>query len=173
MDVSTIKLSRRAWALLAIDTSALLLIVVAAVTKSDAKETVAIAAAIAGLSMIGVGIIFSVDAFKLLYDKDRDSSVKPKLEAVTEAAPNRSAIEQVTSDLTNAASIAGAGTISVDLNKLLPELIKMAAGLAVALLLLGTLLLGGATFGTPEATASVSPAAATQAPASAPAPSRS
>ncbi len=123
--------------------------VVAFVLDAQAKEIVTVATAIAGLSTVAVGLALAKDAFKLLYDKEAHDK-----EAQGTATPS-TAMRSVATSLT---TIPG---VVVDLNELLPKLVTRAAGLAVAVLLLGVLLLAGASFSAPSSTeASPSPGAA-------------
>jgi hypothetical protein len=107
------------------------------VLGAQAKEIISVATAIAGLSTIAVGLALSKDAFKLLYDKEAHQS------APDGEAPPSTAMRSVATSLT---TIPG---VVVDLNELLPKLITRAAGLAIAVLLLGVLLLAGASFSAP------------------------
>jgi hypothetical protein len=122
--------------------------VVAFVLDAQAKEIVTVAAAIGGLSTVAVGLALAKDAFKLLYDKEAHERAADGAPAPT------TAMRSVATSLT---TIPG---VVVDLNELLPKLITRAAGLAVAVLLLGVLLLAGASFSAPSGTqASPSPGA--------------
>jgi hypothetical protein len=134
---------------------------------AEAKELVSVAAAVAGITTVAVGLVLSQDAFKLLYDRDRKkfelrTAIEP---GGTQITTTDSAVTQVAEDLRSAANVAG---VTVDLNDLLPKLIRTAAGLAVALVLLGTLLLTGATFAAPDASPTASPSGS---PSPAPTPS--
>jgi hypothetical protein len=152
---------------------ALLLAIVGRILGASAKDILTVAAAIGGLSAMAVGLAMSQDAFKLLYDRERKSRVRRRTIAADGTATvtetdSGAAVEKVAEDLTNAAAIAG---VTVDLDTLLPKLITTAAGLSVAMVLLGSLLLGAATFGTPADAASPSagPSTAPSASASPPA----
>lgn len=141
---------------------------------ASAKDILTVAAAIGGLSCIAVGLALSQDAFKLLYDRERKSRVRRQAidangASVEVEEDTGAAVEKVSQDLAAAAAAAG---VTVDLNTLLPRLITTAAGLSVALVLLGTLLLGAATFGTPAPSAAPSPSSST-APGGSSAPSES
>jgi hypothetical protein len=112
---------------------------VALVLGASAKDIVIVATAIAGLSTIAVGLALAKDAFKLLYDKEAHQRASR-----APGSSHESALTSVASSV-SAASLPG---VQIDLNTLLPTLIKTAAGLAVAVLLFGVLLLTGASFST-------------------------
>jgi hypothetical protein len=116
---------------------------------TDAKGTVVIATALAGLATVAVGLALSIDAYRGL----------------------RSAVNQQTSTptaTTGEVKVAGLpGLTSADLNTLLPQLIRTAAGIAIAVLLLGCLLLATASVTSPSSasatpTPNASPAALVQ-----------
>jgi hypothetical protein len=120
---------------------ALVIAVVAQILDAEAKEIVAVATAIAGLSTIAVGLALAKDAFKLLYDKQEHEKAK-------QGQPTqKSALQNVAANIQ-----AIPGAVAIDLNELLPKLITTAAGLSVAVLLFGVLLLAGASFATPTTT---------------------
>ena len=117
----------------------------------DAKGAVAIATALAGFATVAVGLALSIDAYRGLR-----SAVNPKQ---TTPAPAASTTEVKVAGLL--------GLTSADLSTLLPQLIRTAAGIAIAVLLLGCLLLATASVTSPSSasaapTPNASPAALVQ-----------
>ena len=153
---------------------AVIVALVAEIVGAQAKDIVTVATSIAGLSTVAVGLALAKDAFKLLYDKEaHQRAIRTGIDH------EQTALASVVSSV---ASVT-VPTVAVDLNTLLPALIKTAAGLAIAVLLFGVLLLTGASFSTqagpatPGTSATRSPsttqAAPTPAPSSPPSPASS
>jgi hypothetical protein len=126
------------------------------------RDILALAEAVAGLVTVIVGLLLARDAGQLLYDRER-------------SADERSAIVVIARDIGTAqraaadAAIPGTATARptqpslapIDLNELLPRLLTRAVALAVGLILLGTVLLLGATAETAGPVAMPSTAAPT------------
>jgi hypothetical protein len=116
---------------------------------TDAKGTVVIATALAGLAAVAVGLALCIDAYRGLR-----SAVNPQ---PTTAEAQKEEVR-----------VAGLpGLTSADLSTLLPQLIRTAAGIAIAVLLLGCLLLATASVTSPSnasatPTPNASPAALVQ-----------
>jgi hypothetical protein len=121
---------------------------------TDAKGTVVIATALAGFATVAVGLALSIDAYRGLR-----SAVNQQ------TAP---AAQKVNGAQKQEVKVAGLpGLSSADLSTLLPQLIRTAAGIAIAVLLLGCLLLATASVTSPSSasatpTTSASPAALVQ-----------
>jgi hypothetical protein len=135
-------------------------------TGAEAKDAVSLATAAAGLGTVAVGLVLAVDAFRLLYSKEHAKALG-ELPILAKAAAIRSAqSEGIAANPTVAGQLAAPIDISLDLNELLPKLMRTSAGLAIAVLLFGTILLVGASFSTPSDSANPSASPGASAPPS-------
>lgn len=153
---------RPAGAVLLIVIIASILGVIAWVTNGTPKDMVAVATAIAGLATVTIGLLLARDAGELLYDREAARRGGPSaLSSVTQQLVDKSS-GTTGKDLTKLNDEQAKHFLSLttlNLNELLPKLITTAAGLAVALVLLGMLMLLGAAATIPATSPSPSPTA--------------
>jgi len=133
-------------------------------TDAAAKDAVSIATAVAGFGAVAVGLVLAIDAFRLLYDKEHAKALGRVPILAKAGAIEAAAEESLTTDATIENELAAPINVTLDLNELLPKLMRTSAGLAIAVLLFGTILLVGATFSAPgdAASPSASPGASAE-----------